>query len=73
MFDPEAVTISYNGTVACRQGIDAGSGPPRWRRSWPSATSMSCVTSRPVTRTATMLFTDLSHAYIDENRGTSDG
>ena len=71
MFDPEAVTISYNGTVACRQGIDAGTE---------AATLAAIMAERDIDvvcdlaaghATATMLFTDLSHAYIDENRGTS--
>ncbi|MBK5288261.1 MAG: bifunctional glutamate N-acetyltransferase/amino-acid acetyltransferase ArgJ [Acidimicrobiia bacterium] len=71
MFDPEAVTISYNGTTACRNGIDAGT----------DAATLAEVMAEPEIEvvcdldagqgTATMLFTDLSHAYIDENRGTS--
>jgi glutamate N-acetyltransferase/amino-acid N-acetyltransferase len=71
MFDPEAVEISYNGTIACRAGIDAGT----------DASKLAAVMAEPEIEvvcdlhtgheSATVLFTDLSHAYIDENRGTS--
>ena len=71
MFDPEQVTITYNGTLACRNGIDAGA----------EASVLAAVMAHTEIEvvcdlfaghgTATMLFTDLSHAYIDENRGTS--
>lgn len=71
MFDPEQVTVAYDGVVACRDGIDAGA----------DATVLAKVMAQPEIEvvcdlaaghgTATMLFTDLSHAYIDENRGTS--
>ena len=71
MFDPEGVTIAYNGVVACRKGIDAGAD---------AATLAAVMAEHDIDvdcdlanghGTATMLFTDLSHAYIDENRGTS--
>ena len=71
LFDPEQVTITYNGTLACRDGIDAGA----------DASVLAAVMAHTEIDvvcdlfaghgTATMLFTDLSHAYIDENRGTS--
>ncbi|MEP6625416.1 MAG: bifunctional glutamate N-acetyltransferase/amino-acid acetyltransferase ArgJ [Acidimicrobiia bacterium] len=71
LFDPETVEIAYNGTVACRDGIDAGT----------EAALLASVMAEPEIEvvcdlrnghsSATVLFTDLSHAYIDENRGTS--
>ena len=71
MFDPELTEITYNGVVACRDGIDAGTD---------GATLAAVMAEREIEvvcdlrnghSTATVLFTDLSHAYIDENRGTS--
>jgi glutamate N-acetyltransferase/amino-acid N-acetyltransferase len=69
--DPEAVDISYNGVTNCRHGVAA----PH------DATALAAeMQGREIhiecdlhlgSATATMLFTDLSHAYIDENRGTS--
>jgi glutamate N-acetyltransferase/amino-acid N-acetyltransferase len=71
MFDPELTEITYNGVVACKNGIDAGTS---------AATLAAVMAEREIEvvcdlrnghSTATVLFTDLSHAYIDENRGTS--
>ena len=44
---------------------------PRWRPTWPAATSRSPPTWAWATGRAAMLFTDLTPAYIDENMGTS--
>jgi len=69
--DPERVDIAYNGITACRDGIacehDAGA-------------LAQAMAERDIEITcdlhmahgeATVLTTDLSHAYIDENRRTS--
>lgn len=70
-FDPEQVEIAYNGIVNCRDGIAAAHD---------AAALAAVMTGREIdieadlhagASTATMLFTDLSHAYVDENRGTS--
>jgi glutamate N-acetyltransferase/amino-acid N-acetyltransferase len=69
--DQEQVTISYNGVVVCERGIAAPHDEA------PLAAAMG---GRDITieadlamgqGSATMMFTDLSHAYVDENRGTS--
>jgi glutamate N-acetyltransferase/amino-acid N-acetyltransferase len=69
--DQEQVTIAYNGVVVCERGIAAPHDEA------PLAAAMG---GRDITieadlamgqGTATMMFTDLSHAYVDENRGTS--
>jgi glutamate N-acetyltransferase/amino-acid N-acetyltransferase len=70
-FDPEQVAIAYNGITVCRDGIAAPHDESAL------ATSM---TGRDIQITcdlhagagrAAMRFTDLTHAYIDENTGTS--
>ena len=71
MFDPEAVTIAYGGVVVCEQGIATPHD---------AAAVAEAMEQRDLTidchlhngnGEATMLFTDLSHAYVDENMGTS--
>lgn len=70
-FDPETVTITYNGVIACRNGIDAGTEPSALAAVM-AETDIEVVCDLAAGHgEATMLFTDLSHAYIDENRGTS--
>ncbi len=70
-FDPEVVTITYNGVMACRDGIDAGA-PRAALAAVMAETDIDVVCDLHAGHgAATMLFTDLSHAYIDENRGTS--
>jgi glutamate N-acetyltransferase/amino-acid N-acetyltransferase len=71
MFDPELVTISYAGVVVCERGIAAAHD---------TDAVVAAMEQRELDITcdlhngnglATMLFTDLSHAYVDENMGTS--
>ncbi len=70
-FDPERVDIAYNGIAVCRNGIatlhDEGA-------------LEAAMAGREITITcslhlgmasATVRFTDLTHAYVDENMGTS--
>jgi glutamate N-acetyltransferase/amino-acid N-acetyltransferase len=70
-FDPERVTIAYNGHVVCDDGVAAPHDP---------AAVKAAMKEREITITcdlrcgmgeATILTTDLSHAYIDENMRTS--
>ena len=70
-FDPELVTISYNGVLACRDGIDAGTDAKQLAAVMAETDIEVVCDLRAGHGEATMLFTDLSHAYIDENRGTS--
>jgi glutamate N-acetyltransferase/amino-acid N-acetyltransferase len=70
-FDPEQVEIAYNGIVACRSGIVATDDPAGLAATMRGPEiHIECDLGAGV-HEASMLFTDLSHAYIDENRGTS--
>ena len=71
MFDPERVTIAYDGVVVCRDGIAAPHD---------ELAVAAVMEQRDVEITcdlhagdgeAVVLFTDLTHAYVDENMGTS--
>jgi glutamate N-acetyltransferase / amino-acid N-acetyltransferase len=70
-FDQEHVDISYQGITVCREGIasehDAGALAARMEER-----DVSIVCDLHMGNgEATMLFTDLTHAYVDENMGTS--
>jgi glutamate N-acetyltransferase / amino-acid N-acetyltransferase len=74
VFDPEAVEIAYDSVTVCRNGISA-----ELDHSQVEALAAT-MEQRDVAITcdlhhgngqATMLFTDLTHAYVDENMGTS--
>ena len=71
VFDQEQVTISYNGMAACRAGIDAGADPDALAAVMRQAEIEVVCDLSAGGESAHMLFTDLSHAYIDENRTTS--
>ncbi len=70
-FDAEQVEIAYNGIVACRHGINAGDDPAALATTMKQTEIHIECDLQAGSGTASMLFTDLSHAYIDENRGTS--
>ncbi len=71
VFDQERVAIHYGGVVACRHGIDAGADPAALAAVM-AATDIHVVVDLGCgAGESTTVFTDLSHAYIDENRGTS--
>jgi glutamate N-acetyltransferase / amino-acid N-acetyltransferase len=69
--DPEQVDIAYGDVIVCHNGVAAQ----------PDATALALAMQRREIEIscdlnvglseATMLFTDLSHAYVDENMGTS--
>jgi glutamate N-acetyltransferase/amino-acid N-acetyltransferase len=70
-FDPERAEIAYQGVTVCRDGIAAPHD---------EAALESLMEPREVTiecdlhagnGAATVTFTDLTHAYVDENMGTS--
>ncbi len=70
-FEQERVEIAYNGVVACRSGIAASDDPSGLEATMKSPEIHIECDLHSGEEMATMLFTDLSHAYIDENRGTS--
>ena len=70
-FDAEQVEIAYNGIVACRSGIAAADDPNGLAATMKGTEIHIECDLNAGGGTASMLFTDLSHAYIDENRGTS--
>jgi glutamate N-acetyltransferase/amino-acid N-acetyltransferase len=71
VFDPERVDISYNGITVCRSGVAADhDGNALDRVMAGSEMEITCDLNQGSDE-AVVLFTDLSHAYIDENRQTS--
>jgi glutamate N-acetyltransferase/amino-acid N-acetyltransferase len=71
VFDPEHVTIAYGGITVCRDGVaaahdDAAVAATMKRREIEITCDLHAGNGD-----ATMLFTDLTHAYVDENMGTS--
>jgi len=70
-FDPERVEISYQGVVVCRDGIayDHDAAALATRMAEPEIEIVCDLHAGH--GDATMLFTDLTHAYVDENMGTS--
>jgi glutamate N-acetyltransferase/amino-acid N-acetyltransferase len=74
VFDPEAVAVAYDAVTVCRNGVAAELDQESVEALW------ATMERRDITITcdlhagngeATMLFTDLTHAYVDENMGTS--
>ncbi len=69
--DPEAVDISYDGIVVCRDGIAAAHDTAAVAEVMAqSEIRIECDLHRGPSE-AVVTTTDLSHAYIDENRTTS--
>ena len=60
-------TASPSAATASRRPHDE----TRSRRRWPGARSRSCATCTRARGEAAVRFTDLTHAYVDENMGTS--
>lgn len=71
MFDPEQVTITYGGVLACRDGIEARTDLDGLRAVMAAHDIEVVVDLGAGGAEATTIFTDLTHAYIDENAGTS--
>ncbi len=71
LIDPEEVDISYNGVTVCRDGIacDHDEAALAAAMAAPEIT-IRCELHQGARR-GDVLTTDLSHAYIDENRRTS--
>jgi len=69
--DPEAVDIAYNGVTVCRDGIATAHDEAALTRALAATDVEIRCDLRQAHGEATVLTTDLSHAYIDENRRTS--
>jgi glutamate N-acetyltransferase / amino-acid N-acetyltransferase len=69
--DPEAVDISYNGVVVCRDGVACVHDEAALARELAGIDIEILCDLRLEHGEATVVTTDLSHAYIDENRRTS--
>ncbi len=71
VFDPERVDLAYNGVVVCRDGIAADHDDAELARVMAGPEiDITCDLHQGAGH-ARVLCTDLSHAYIDENRRTS--
>jgi glutamate N-acetyltransferase / amino-acid N-acetyltransferase len=71
IFDPELVTIAYDGIVVCEHGIAAPHDAAALARAMEQRELEITCDLHNGNGGATMLFTDLTHAYVDENMGTS--
>ena len=70
-FDPEQVAIAYGDVIVCRDGVRAEHDAANLDKVMNErALTVTCDLNAGSER-ATMRTTDLSHAYIDENRRTS--
>lgn len=70
-FDPELVVIAYNGIAVCRRGVACAHDADALAREMAGRDIEITCDLGVAHGTATVLTTDLSHAYIDENRRTS--
>jgi glutamate N-acetyltransferase/amino-acid N-acetyltransferase len=71
MFDAEQVTIAYDGVVVCEHGIAAPHDTAAVAKAMEARDLDITCDLHNGNGEATMLFTDLTHAYVDENMGTS--
>jgi glutamate N-acetyltransferase/amino-acid N-acetyltransferase len=71
VFDPEQVTIAYDGVVVCERGIAAAHDAAAVTKAMEARDLRILCDLQTGNGEATMLFTDLTHAYVDENMGTS--
>ncbi|MFM8303954.1 MAG: bifunctional glutamate N-acetyltransferase/amino-acid acetyltransferase ArgJ [Actinomycetota bacterium] len=69
--DPERVDISYNGITVCRNGIAAAHDEPALHASMRGREIEIVCDLHEGSGEALVRFTDLTHAYVDENMGTS--
>ena len=70
-FDPDKVSISYGGTVVCRNGVAAAHDADAVRRHM-AGREIDIVADLGLGDDEGMVLTnDLTHDYIDENMGTS--
>ncbi len=69
--DPERVDIAYNGITVCRHGIAALHDETTLRASMTERDIEIVCDLHAGRGEAKVRFTDLTHAYVDENMGTS--
>lgn len=69
--DPETVDIAYNGTVVCRDGVAEPHDGEALAKEMAGRDIEIVCDLRLGASEAVVLTTDLSHGYVDENRGTS--
>ena len=69
--DPEHVDISYNGIMVCHNGIEFLHDEAALEEAMRGKEIEIVCELHQGAGTATMRFTDLTHAYIDENAGLS--
>jgi glutamate N-acetyltransferase/amino-acid N-acetyltransferase len=70
-FDPEKVEIAYDGITVCRDGIAVARDDAALMHAMAGRRIDITCDLRAGSGQAEMRFTDLTHAYIDENTGTS--
>ncbi|MFN8036058.1 MAG: bifunctional glutamate N-acetyltransferase/amino-acid acetyltransferase ArgJ [Acidimicrobiia bacterium] len=70
-FKPDAVDISYNGVLVCHEGIAAPHDAAALAVSMQGRDVEIVCDLHAGPDEATILTTDLTHAYVDENMGTS--
>ncbi|MET0628824.1 MAG: bifunctional glutamate N-acetyltransferase/amino-acid acetyltransferase ArgJ [Acidimicrobiia bacterium] len=70
-FDPERVDIAYQGITVCRDGIACEHDAAALAERMAERDIEIVCDLRTGHGETTMLFTDLTHAYVDENMGTS--
>jgi glutamate N-acetyltransferase/amino-acid N-acetyltransferase len=70
-FDPERVEIAYGDVVVCRDGVHADHDGAQLDQLMDERSITITCDLNAGSEQATMRTTDLSHAYIDENRRTS--
>jgi glutamate N-acetyltransferase/amino-acid N-acetyltransferase len=69
--DPEHVDIAYNGVIVCRNGVAAIHDETTLRASMTKRDIEIVCDLHAGRGSASVRFTDLTHAYVDENMGTS--
>jgi glutamate N-acetyltransferase/amino-acid N-acetyltransferase len=71
-FDPDRVSVAYNGVTVCRDGVAAPGLDEAKLAAQMQEREIEVVADLGLgAGVATILTNDLSHAYIDENMGTS--
>ena len=70
-FDPERVDVAYQGVLVCRDGIAAPHDEAALAQLMLAKDIAIDCDLHAGTGEATVTFTDLTHAYVDENMGTS--
>jgi glutamate N-acetyltransferase/amino-acid N-acetyltransferase len=70
-FDPEQVDIAYNGITVARDGVACTHDADALARTMEDRDIEIVVDLRCGDANASVLTTDLTHAYVDENMGTS--